>query len=211
MNPDFPLLLPRQLQLFDSKTFTKGSFLSFAAGPGDQPPGDAALEFSPCGKYILYKNRYLLDAFDGEQIVEFPVYGEKKGGEKDEKEGEKEGEKPQVSESDSSKPDAKESDAKESSASGGGDVEMGDATGNGSAEKAGKAPETRLLEAHFSADSDEVMQVSQNPHRVCLFSTTNAQLERTLVGFREGSLSAMWNPSKAMIVTANGNEILWWV
>eukprot|EP00392_Amoebophrya_sp_AT5.2_P007887 g7906.t1 len=54
------------VHLFDSKTFNKGSFLTFQLKEPCR-----SLEFSPCGKYVLCNCTQLLDAYDGDPIVEY--------------------------------------------------------------------------------------------------------------------------------------------
>ncbi|CAD7968330.1 unnamed protein product [Amoebophrya sp. A25] len=136
------------IHLFDSKTFAKGSFLTFRLGKPCEK-----LEFSPCGKYVLCNYTSLLDAYDGDPIVEYRN-------------------------SSSSEP----------------------------------------LAAHFSPDSEFVMQVTRNA--VHIFSTTNGVLERTIplpavpastAGADQPLACGSWNPTRAMFATACGKLMHWWV
>ncbi|CAD7946196.1 unnamed protein product [Amoebophrya sp. A120] len=58
----------KSIHLFDSKTFLKGSFLTF-----DLAEPCLHLEFSPCGKYVLCNATHLLDAYDGDPIVTYKI------------------------------------------------------------------------------------------------------------------------------------------
>ena len=62
----------------------------------------------------------------------------------------------------------------------------------------------------FQEDSKHVRQVSGS--MVYLFSMADARFELTLLGFDPNfSLCARLSPSKAMIVTANGGTMQWWI
>eukprot|EP00928_Gymnodinium_smaydae_P049957 TRINITY_DN33568_c0_g1_i1.p1 TRINITY_DN33568_c0_g1~~TRINITY_DN33568_c0_g1_i1.p1 ORF type:complete len:359 (-),score=47.31 TRINITY_DN33568_c0_g1_i1:321-1397(-) len=68
-----------RLHLFDTRNYAKGEFISFDLSV--HLKGDTlthSVQFSPCGKYLLVRTRsqlLLVDAFDGELIVEYPVAG----------------------------------------------------------------------------------------------------------------------------------------
>merc|ERR1719440_430792 len=66
-----------KLHLFDTKNYSKGEFTAFdLTAYLQQDPLIRFIQFSPCGKYLLVrtaKQLLLLDAYDGELVVEYPV------------------------------------------------------------------------------------------------------------------------------------------